>query len=287
MHSGKAGSVNVRSTVARIAIIIILVVFAVFCLAPFFFLLLSSFKPGKEMIVNGISFNLQFNLMNLHNYSLLVTEREGIYLYWFRNSVLITAIYTVMSLFLTSLVGYGLAMYNFKGRNLIFTIVLIVMMVPVEILILPLYRLSILFSLIDTYWGAVLPFVVSPFAIFFFRQYAVGLPRDFLDAGRIDGCLEFGIFFKIMMPLMKPAFGAMTILQALTNWNSFVWPLIVLRSDKMLTLPIGLQSLITPYGNNYDRLLSGAVMSVVPIIIVFLFNQKAFISGLTIGGVKG
>jgi arabinosaccharide transport system permease protein len=184
-------------------------------------------------------------------------------------------------------VGYGLAMYKFRGRNLIFTIVLIVMMVPVEILILPLYRLSILFKLIDTYWGAILPFVVSPFAIFFFRQYAVGLPRDFMDAGRIDGCTEFGIFFKIMMPLMKPAFGAMTILQALSSWNGFVWPLIVLRSDKMLTIPIGLQSLITPYGNNYDRLLSGAVMSVIPIIIVFLFNQKAFISGLTIGGVKG
>lgn len=287
MQSGKAGSVDVRSTVARTGILIILAVAAVFCLAPFFFLLLSSFKPGKEMIVNGISFNLQFDLMNLNNYGLLVSGRDGIYLYWFRNSVLITAINTIMSLFLTSFVGYGLAMYKFRGRNLIFTIVLIVMMVPVEILILPLYRLSILFKLIDTYWGAVLPFVVSPFAIFFFRQYAVGLPRDFMDAGRIDGCTEFGIFFKIMMPLMKPAFGAMTILQALSSWNGFVWPLIVLRSDKMLTLPIGLQSLITPYGNNYDRLLSGAVMSVIPIIIVFLFNQKAFISGLTIGGVKG
>ncbi len=287
MQSGKAGSVDVRSTVARTAVLIILAVTAVFCLAPFFFLLLSSFKPGKEMIVNGISFNLQFDLMNLNNYGLLLSGREGIYLYWFRNSVLITAINTIMSLFLTSFVGYGLAMYKFRGRNLIFTIVLIVMMVPVEILILPLYRLSILFKLIDTYWGAILPFVVSPFAIFFFRQYATGLPRDFMDAGRIDGCTEFGIFFKIMMPLMKPAFGAMTILQALSSWNGFVWPLIVLRSDKMLTIPIGLQSLITPYGNNYDRLLSGAVMSVIPIIIVFLFNQKAFISGLTIGGVKG
>lgn len=287
MHSGKTRSVNVRSTVAHTAILITLAAAAIFCLAPFLFLLMSSLKPGREMIVNGISLNMQFELMNLNNYSLLVTEREGIYLYWFKNSVLITAIYTVMSLFLTSLVGYGLAMYNFKARNLIFTIVLIVMMVPVEILILPLYRLSIVFRMIDTYWGAILPFVVSPFAVFFFRQYAVGLPRDFLDAGRIDGCFEFGIFFRIMMPLMKPAFGAMIILQALTNWNSFVWPLIVLRSDKMLTLPIGLQSLITPYGNNYDRLLSGAVMSVVPIIIVFLFNQKAFISGLTVGGVKG
>jgi arabinosaccharide transport system permease protein len=278
---------RVRAVLARVSIRVILACCAVFCLAPFFFLLASSFKPGKEMIVNGISLNLQFEMMNFKNYGLLVTDREGIYLYWFRNSLLIAAIYTSISLFLTSFVGYGLAVYKFRGRNLIFTVVLMVMMVPVEILILPLYRLSILFKLIDTYWGAILPFVVSPFAIFFFRQYASGLPRDFLDAGRIDGCTEFGIYFRIMMPLMKPAFGAMTILQAMSSWNGFVWPLIVLRSDKMLTLPIGLQSLITPYGNNYDRLLSGAVMSIIPIIIVFLFNQKAFISGMTVGGVKG
>lgn len=278
---------NIKTHAARITMLVILSIFAVFCLAPFFFLLESSFKPGQEMIRNGITLNLQFNIMNLKNYELLSTAREGIYLFWYRNSVLIALIYTLMSLFLTSMVGYGLAVYKFKGRILIFTIVLIVMMVPVEILILPLYRLSIFLKIINTYRGVILPFVVSPFSIFFFRQYAAGLPRDFLDAGRIDGCTEFGMFFRIMMPLMKPAFGAMTILMAMSSWNSFVWPLIVLRSDNMLTLPIGLQALITPYGNNYDLLLAGCVMSIIPIIIVFLFNQKAFISGLTVGGVKG
>lgn len=268
-------------------IFFVLAVFAIFCLAPFFFLLQSSLKPGAEMIRNGITFNLDFTKMNLNNYELLYKGKDGIYLYWYRNSLVITILFTAISLFFTSMVGYGLAVYKFKGRNLLFIIVLVVMMVPVEILILPLYKLSIGLKLIDTYWGAILPFVVSPFAIFFFRQYAIGLPKDFLDAGRIDGCTEFGLYFKIMMPLMLPAFGAMTILQAMSSWNSFVWPLIVLRSNEMLTLPIGLQSLITPYGNNYDLLLAGAVMSVIPIILVFLFNQKAFISGLTVGGVKG
>jgi len=180
-----------------------------------------------------------------------------------------------------------LAMYNFKGKNAVFIIVLVVMMIPVEILILPLYELSISTGLIDSYLGVILPFVVAPMSIFFFRQYAQSLPRELLDAGRIDGCGEFKIFFKIMLPLMKPAFGAMGILQAMFSWNNFVWPLIVLRSNDMLTLPIGLQSLITPYGNNYDILFPGAVMSVIPIIILFILNQKAFISGLTVGGVKG
>lgn len=278
---------NKHNKLASIGIFIILLAFAVFSLAPFFFLLQSSFKPGSEMIRNGITLNLDFAKMSLQNYSLLTTNRDGIYLFWYRNSLAITLINTVLSLFFSSMVGYGLAVYKFKGRNLIFIIVLIVMMVPIEILILPLYKLSITLKLMDTYWGAILPYMVSPFSVFFFRQYTIGLPKDFLDAGRIDGCTEFGIFFKIMIPLMVPAFGAMMILTAMSSWNSFIWPLIVLRSDRMLTLPIGLQTLITPYGNNYDMLLAGAVMSIIPIIIIFLFNQKAFISGLTVGGVKG
>ena len=250
-----------KSKFASLVMFMVMISFAIFCLAPFFFLLLSSFKPGSEMIKNGITLNLDFFNMNFDNYKLLWESKEGVYLYWYRNSLLITILSTVMCLFLTSMVGYGLAVYKFKGRNFIFVLVLLVMMIPVEILILPLYKLSITLKIIDTYMGVILPFVVSPFAVFFFRQYAIGLPKDFLDAGRIDGCTEYGIYFKIMMPLMLPAFGAMTILQAMSSWNSFVWPLIVLRSNEMLTLPIGLQSLMTPYGNNYDLLLSGAVMS--------------------------
>jgi arabinosaccharide transport system permease protein len=123
--------------------------------------------------------------------------------------------------------------------------------------------------------------------VFFFRQFTLGIPKDFLDAGRIDGCTEYGLYFRIMAPLMSPAFGAMAILQALSNWNNFIWPLIVLRTDTKLTLPIGLSSLLTPYGNNYSILLSGCILSVLPILILFIAFQRFFISGLTIGGVKG
>jgi arabinosaccharide transport system permease protein len=165
-------------------------------------------------------------------------------------------------------------------------LVLAVMMIPVEILILPLFRLIVFLKIINTYAGVILPFVVSPFAAFFFRQYAREIPGDFMDAGRIDGCNDFSIYFRIMVPLMKPAFGAMAILQSMSSWNNFVWPLIALRTDEMFTLPIGLSSLIAPYGDNYDMLFAGAVLAVIPIIIVYLLNQKAFISGLT-GGIKG
>jgi arabinosaccharide transport system permease protein len=272
---------------AALFVFLILVVFAIFCLAPFFFLLLSSLRPGAEMIRNGISFHMDINGLSLNNYWLLFEGKDGIYPLWYLNSVIITVVHTLISLLATSMVGYGLAVYEFKGKNLIFTIVLVVMMIPVEILILPLYKLAISIELIDTYIGVILPFVVAPMSIFFFRQYAESLPKELLDAGRIDGCGEFRIFFQIMMPLMLPAYGAMGILQAMFSWNGFVWPLIVLRSNDMLTLPIGLQSLITPYGNNYDMLFPGAVMSIIPIILLFIMNQKTFISGLTVGGVKG
>jgi arabinosaccharide transport system permease protein len=248
-------------------------------------MLVSSFKPGQELFRNGINLQIQFDIMSLKNYKMLFWG-DARYLQWFKSSLIITFIYTILSLLFSSMVGYGLAVYNFKGKWLIFFIVLLVMMVPVEILLLPLYKLMITLKLVDTYIGVVLPFVVSPFAIFFFRQYIVGIPKEFIEAARIDGYSEFNIFFRIIIPLMKPAIGAMTILMAMLSWNSFVWPLIILRSTERLTLPVGLASLITPYGNNYDMLMPGAVMSVIPIAIIFLLNQRAFIEGLTAGGIK-
>jgi arabinosaccharide transport system permease protein len=263
---------------------IILAFICIIFMAPFFFMLVSSFKAGKEMISQGLTWKINFNEMSFNNYKILFFQDK--YLNWFKSSLIITFLYTILSLFFSSLVGYGLAVYNFKGKRFLFFIVLLVMMVPVEILLLPLYKLMITLKLIDTYLGVVLPFAVSPFAIFFFRQYIIGLPKDLIEAARIDGCNEFKIFFRIIVPLMKPAFGAMFILQALTSWNSFVWPLIVLRTTENLTLPIGLASLIAPYGNNYDMLMPGAVMSVIPVAIIFLLNQKAFIEGLAAGGIK-
>ncbi len=278
---------NTSSLISKLLVIIILIIFAIFVLFPFYFIIITSLRPGVEMMRNGITPSLNVKGMSLRNYMILFTERNGIYFYWFRNSVLITLLFTILSLFFSSMVGYGFAKYEFKGKNFLFLIVLAIMMIPVEILILPLYKLTMILKIINTYWGVILPFIVSPFAIFFFRQFATGIPNDFMDGARLDGCSEFGIFFKIMVPNMIPAFGAMTILLAMGSWNSFVWPFIALRSNKMFTLPIGLSSLFTPYGNNYDMIFAGSVFAIFPILIVFLFNQRAFIAGLTAGSIKG
>ncbi|WP_159882178.1 carbohydrate ABC transporter permease [Paenibacillus puerhi] len=268
-------------------LVLLFVLLAVFALFPLYSLALASFKPSKELLRLGLNLKLQPELLTVKNYMFLFSASAKKYMQWYQNSILISLVYTALCLLLSSMVGYGLSMYRFIGRNVVFVLVLLVMMVPVEIIMLPLYKQMIAFRLIDTFSGVILPFVVAPLPIFFFMQYASGLPKDFMDAGRIDGCSEYGIFFRIMMPLMAPAFAAMAILQAMASWNSFVWPLIVIKSSGKMTLPIGLASLITPYGNNYDILIAGSVLAILPILIVFVFFQRYFVSGLTVGGVKG
>ncbi len=278
---------STRTVPGRIVLFLLFLFIALGAVFPFYYLFLASFRSSDLLFRSGMDFGLDPGKMTLQNYRYVFFGKGQIYFYWYRNSILITSMFTVASLFFSSMVGYALAVYRFRGRNLIFTLVLFILMVPLEILMLPLYRLLIAIKLINTYAGVILPFVVSPLGVFFFRQYASGIQRDYLDAGRMDGCTEYGLYFRIMAPLMTPAFGAMAILLSMRSWNDFVWPLIVLRTNEMFTIPIGLAGLMSPYGNNYDLLISGAVLAVIPIVILFVFNQKSFISGLTAGGIKG
>lgn len=267
---------------------VILLLVSVCALVPFAYLFIASFiNDMSQVFKNGLSLQITPNMLGIKNYFMLFTEHDKSYLYWYKNSIIITLLFTIISLAFSSLVGYAVAMYEFKGKRLLIVVILSTMMIPVEILMLPLYKEMLVFKLINTYAGVVLPFAVSGFAIYFFMQYAQTIPREFLDAGRVDGCGELRIFIQIMLPIMLPAFGTMGILQAMTAWNDFLWPLIVMSTNKNFTLTVGLQTYLSPYGNNYNMLFAGAVLSVIPIMIVFLLNQKSFVSGLTVGGVKG
>ena len=274
----------------RILSFIIFVGFALVAayeLFPLIFLAVGSIKDQSELFSKGMTLNLTRENLRFQNYVDLVLYKDGMYFRWFFNSFALTVIYTVGGLILSSLVGYGIGGYEFKGKNIVFVLVLVVMMIPLEIIVLPLYKLITNMGIIDTYAGVVLPFIVNCTAIFFFRQFVAGLPKDFQEAGRMDGCTEFGLFTRIVVPLMKPAFGAMCILLAMYEWNSFMWPLIVMRSNEHFTLTVGIASLINPYTANYTIMLTGSVLAVLPILIVFLCNQQFFIAGLTSGGVKG
>ena len=209
------------------------------------------------------------------------------YFMWFKNSVLLTLITVIGTLFVCFFVAYGLSMYDFKLKNLLFFLVIATMMVPFEILMLPLYQEVITLNLIDTTWGVILPGLCAAGTIFFFRQYMQGLPKELLDAGRIDGANEYRICVQIMMPITKPAFASMAILCAMGAWNNLLWPMLVYRSADKFTLPIGLNTLLTPYGNNYDVLIAGSMFSILPVLVVFLIFQKYLIDGMTAGAVKG
>jgi arabinosaccharide transport system permease protein len=262
------------------------IVVTLITLAPLASLFVSSLRPPADLMRFGLSFTIDPAASSFNNYTELFSGNTD-YFTWYGNSLIITVVQVVLALILSACVAYGFAMYQFPGKNILFTCVLIIMMVPMEIIMLPLYQLIIQLKLMDTIWGIILPFIAGPLPIFFFRQYLSGIPKDFLDAARMDGCSEYGTFFRVIMPLMKPSFAAMGIFVGMNSWNNFLWPLIVLRSSEKLTLTIGLNTLITPYGNNYDVLIAGAVFSIIPIIILFILFQKHFIAGMTAGGVKG
>ncbi|MFF2450021.1 carbohydrate ABC transporter permease [Neobacillus sp. NPDC058068] len=255
-------------------------------LFPIIILLISSFRPSSDLMRNGISLTFDLDLLTAANYTYIFTQAQN-YWVWYGNSLIITLVTIVLSLIFSSMVGYSLALYDFKGKNFFFILVLLILMIPFEILMLPLYDLMITTKLINTYTSIVLPMLVAAPAVFFFRQYALGLPKELMDAARIDGSSEYGIFFKIMLPLMTPSLAAMAILQGLSSWNNFLWPLVTLRTSDMFTLPVGIATLLTPYGNNYDILIAGSMMTIVPVVTLFIIFQRYFIEGLTVGGVKG
>ncbi|MFC4321197.1 carbohydrate ABC transporter permease [Litchfieldia salsa] len=275
-----------NSTALKWIINIAFVIISFIALFPILNLVLSSFRPASEIMRNGISLVFDPSSLNLNNYKFIFTEAST-YWGWYGNSLIIALITVVLSLFFSAMVGYALALYDFKGRNVVFGFVLFILMVPFEILMLPLFQMMIKMQLVNTYTAVILPAVVAPIAVFFFRQYALGLPKELMDSARMDGATEYGIYFKIMLPLMTPSLAAMAILQGLGAWNNFLWPLVVLRSNSMFTLPLGLATMLTPYGNNYDVLITGSLMTIVPIIILFIFFQRYFVAGLTVGGVKG
>ena len=215
---------NKKRLALQVLIFVLFAILSVIILIPFYILVISSFKPGNDLIRYGINLKLEFDKMSLDNFIFLFTGQHQ-YFTWFFNSLFLTAVSVIVTLFVCAAVGYGFAMYDFKGKNFLFICVLFVMMVPFEILMVPMYSQIIDMGLIDTYTGIVLPGITSASTVFFFRQYLLGIPKDLISAGRIDGASEYGIFFRIIIPIMKPAFAAMAILNTMGAWNNLLWPL--------------------------------------------------------------
>ena len=290
-ETGKANSMRNALTVLNV---LFFTVMAILTLIPIYALLLGTFKGGAELFVSGLNLQIIPEKLHLKAWTYLFTGvmsngeyNPHDYFIWYKNSLYLVLIQGFLTLLLSSMVAYGIAKYRFRFRNAIFMCVLLVMMVPQEILMLPMYTQINAMGLRNSYAGVILPFLTNMSAIFFFRQFLEGIPSDLLDAGRVDGCTEYGIFFKIIVPIMKPAYASMAVLVGMGAWNGLLWPMLVISDMKKYTVPIGLNTLWSPYGNNYDLMITGSCFAIIPLLLLYLFAQKFIIEGMTAGSVKG
>ena len=282
------------SPMAKVLLGIFFILLCILFMIPLYALLLGTFKGGAELFVSGLNLNLDFSKLHTRAWRYLFTGimsngeyNPHDYFLWYKNSLMVVLVQGSLTLLLSSMVAYGLAKYEFKGKNVIFMCVLMVMMVPLEILMLPMYTQVNAMGMRNTYAGVMLPFLVSMSAVFFFRQFLTGIPYEMIEAGRIDGCTEYGVFFRIIMPVMKPAYASMAVLTGMGAWNALLWPMLVLSDMKKYTIPIGLNTLWSPYGNNYDLMITGSCFAILPLLLIYLFAQKFIVEGMTAGAVKG
>ena len=272
--------------ITRILLLVFFIILFLLVMLPFYAITLASFKPGADIIKFGLNLDFDLSTMSLKNFVYLFTGKHS-YWMWFKNSLVLLLIQVVLVLLVSAFVAYGFAAYEFRFKNLLFVCVLLIMMVPFEILLMPMYVLVNDLGMYNSFSAIIIPGMANASTIFFFRQYLTSIPKALPDAGRVDGCTEYGIFFRIILPIMKPSFAAMAILNGMNSWNNLLWPFMVLGDGKKFTLPIGLKTLLTPYGNNYDLLIVGSFFAIFPIFVLFLCFQSYFIEGMTAGAVKG
>ena len=203
------------------------------------------------------------------------------------NSAIIAGTVTAISLFVNSMAGYAFAKLRFRGRDRLFRVLSAGLVVPVQVAMLPLFLLMRELGLINSYWGVIIPTLASIFGIFLVRQYALAIPDDLLDAARIDGASELRIYRSIVLPVIAPILATLAIWTFLTTWNDFMWPLIVLSDESRYTLPVALAGLVGEHAQDTELMMAGSVLTVLPVLVVFVVLQRYYIAGIMLGGVKG
>lgn len=221
----------------------------------------------------------------LDNYAYVL--EDGRFFRWFINSIIIATITTISNVLFDSLVGYTLCKFRFPGRQIIFIAILSTLMIPTEMLVIPWYLMSQQFGWLDSYWGIMFPGMMTAFGTFLMKQFFETVPDDFIEAARIDGLNELQIWWSVAMPLVKPALAALAIFVFLGNWTAFIWPLIVSSSAEMYTLPVGLSSFGDEANVAWELIATGAAISTIPTLIVFLIFQRFIIRGVVMAGLKG
>jgi len=270
-------------TGARALLALVLVVCAVISLTPIVWLIAATTKSVDDMF--HYTFFPPISAMTSANYHDLFTKSP--FARYMVNSVFVSSTTVLVQLFFSSLAGFALAKYQFKGKNAVMGMMLATLLLPAQLTMAPLYDLLYHFHMVDRYTGLIIPGAVSVFGVFLFRQSIMQVPDELLQAARIDGCSEFRIYWDIVMPVSRPMIGAFCLISFMGAWNSFLWPQIVLHHDELFTLPIGLNQLVGLYQTQYGMLMAGTLVAVLPVVALFLLLQKEFVAGLTAGAVKG
>lgn len=282
--TGSRVTTNLKTTLIYLFLCIGLVV-AVF---PFIWMIFSSFKANSEIYRIPITFIPDNPIMD--NYETLLSGERIPFLRQFLNSTVITVVRITVNLLACSFAAYAFAKYKFPLRNFLFLVVIGFLMIPPQITVVPLFLLMHALGWLDTLQAVALPGAFTAFGVFFLRQIMVGsVPDEIIESARIDGAGEFRTFFQIILPL--PAIGSgLMVLATLTfvnSWNEYLWPVIALRSSEKFTLPVGLATLVDMYKVEYGMIMAGGVLTIMPVLIIFLLGRNTFMQGFTAGAIKG
>jgi multiple sugar transport system permease protein len=204
---------------------------------------------------------------------------------WFVNSAVTSVVITAGTVLLASLAGYALSRIRFRGRIMVFWLIMAGLMIPIESLVVPLFYEINSLNMVDTYWGIILPQLASPVSVFIFKQYFDGIPREFEEAAVMDGASQLRVYWRVMMPLSMPAVATVAILSFIASWNNFLWPLIAITGNNMMTITVGLSTVQGAYGLQYAQIMASTVLAALPMLVVFGFFQRQIVQGIS-GGLK-
>lgn len=258
---------------------VFLIIASFISIFPFYWMIVSATNESKDITMGKLSFGsaLAENVTNAFSHGNMWKA--------FGNSLLLAVVITVLSLLICSIAGYAFVIYPSRGKEILFMALIASMMVPFAAKIIPMFRMFSKLGLLNSFWSIILPAIGTPFLIFFFKQNTHSFPTETIEAARVDGLSEYGIFFRIYMPMMKSTYAAAGIFAFMASWNNYMWPLIALQSESKYTLPLTVSNLANGFTPDYGMVMVGIVFSTLPTVLVFFLLQKAFVEGM-VGSVK-
>jgi multiple sugar transport system permease protein len=289
-----AGPLETRSAAAaprrrsnplgRVLVYSVLIFGTLVTLVPFIWILATSFKPASEIVRIPPTFFPE--TWTAQSYQTIFNDPKIPLARFYFNSAFVAIMRVLITLFISSLVGFVFAKYHFRGKNLLFGFILVQLMIPFQVIMIPAYLILVQIRLVDSLWGLIVPAMVDAFGIFFMRQFIETFPNDLIDAARIDGSGEFGIYRKIVLPNLGAALATLGIFTFMATWNDYLWPLIVITTHEQRTLPLLLTWYTSQHGQRYDLTMAASILVLIPVLLVYVFFQRWIVRGVALSGMK-